>query len=399
MKSHSLRRHFFTRKRTYILAAVGLCLLLISSLAYMVSRELGDMTLDTDSAIMKTLPEPDPDEAVVDDAAALDIDAVPKKSEDFYALMIGLDLRKDLFLLNTDSLIVAHIIPQNQTVRLLSIPRDQHVIDLEGKDSKVNGIFAEGYNHAVQAGRDNPSLLSGKRVTMGGMKIREEYLSSGVVAIRETMEKFLGVEIEYSFLVNFQTVVELIDEVGGIDVYVDRDMIYTTLNEGTINLKKGQQVLDGKNALDFSRHRQDDRGEAYWSSDFDRGRRQQEVITALVDKIASWGNVTKALKFLDIVTSNVKTDMTQTKMISLLTSFYGKLNGDSIVSIPYPGQWKYPYVELTEADKIMMLEQFTKIEEETQTAENGTEGTGNKVSGSANGNVSSEDESAGQPGV
>ncbi len=393
------KRNLFAMKRTYIWAAAGLCVLLITILIIMINNSLDDMTLDTDSAIMKTQPDIETSVDGSEDAAIADIEPVVKKSEDFYALIIGLDLRKDLFLLNTDSLIVAHVIPQNQTVRLLAVPRDQHVIDLEGKDTKVNGVFAEGYNHAVQAGRADPSLLSGKRVTMGGMKIREEYLSSGVVAIRETMEKFLGVEIEYSFLVNFQTVVELIDEVGGIEVYVDRNMIYTTLNEGTIDLKKGLQILDGKNALDFSRHRQDDRGEAYWSSDFDRGRRQQEVITALVDKIASWGNVTKALKFLDIVTSNVKTDMSQTRMISLLTNFYGKINGESVISIPYPGQWKTPYVVLTDDEKAAMLEQFTMIGEVADSAALGNEDTGSSggSSPSVSGNVGDGD-STGQAG-
>jgi LCP family protein required for cell wall assembly len=394
------RKETFSSKRTwskkqiYILAAAGVAVILIAIIIAMINKELDDMTIDTDNAIMKTLPSDDESKLSIEQQSALIEPEV--KSEDFYVLLIGLDLRKDLFLLNTDSLIVAHVIPQNHTVRLLSIPRDQHVIDPSGKHAKVNGIFAEGYNHAVQAGKENPSLLSGKRVNMSGMKIREEYLSSGVVTLRQTMESFLGVEIDYSFIVNFQSVVELIDAVDGLELYVDRDMIYTTINEGTINLKKGLQVLDGKNALDFSRHRQDDRGESYWSSDFDRGRRQQEVITALIDKISNWGNITKAMNFLDIVTSNVKTDMKQSRMISLLTNFYGNISRDSIISIPYPGKWKTPYVELTDEDKATMLEQFTLVEETLIEADNSDSGSsGNKgidvsAEGTGNNDVSNQ---------
>src|SRR5690606_14735761 len=126
----------------------------------------------------------------------------------------------------------------------------------------------------------------------GSLNIHEEYISSGIASLRGTLERFLSVPIDYTYLVNFETVVELVDAVGGVEIDVDRSMQYTAEFDGTsIHLEKGLQVLDGRNALNYSRHRLDDRGVNYESSDFDRGRRQQEVITALVKKITSWNNI------------------------------------------------------------------------------------------------------------
>ena len=236
-------------------------------------------------------------------------------------------------------------------------------------------------NIAVQEARKNPDLLSGKMVTIGGRKMHEEYVSSGIAALRNTIERFLDISIEYSFIVNFQTLVELVDAVGGLEIDVDREMHYTTVNEGSIHLQKGLQLLSGEDVLGYVRHRMDDRGEAYWSSDFDRGRRQQQVITLLAEKIASWNNIGKTLDLLDIVTSNVKTDMKRLKMISLIRSFYGVAGGESIISIPYPGVWKSPYVELDDVQKAIMLRDFKTVElsADSRTGGNSGEKEGERI--------------------
>lgn len=341
------------------IVSAGLIAAVAAVIFLVINHELNEMEIDTGNIIARN--QPADDTAHRTPLPAPQAQAKEEKPEDFYTMVIGLDIRENLFLLNTDALIVAHIIPQNHTVRLLSIPRDQRVTAPDGHNAKVNAIFAEGYNHAVREARKNPDLLSGKRVTIGGRSMHEEYVSSGIAALRETLEQFLDISIDYSFIVNFQTLVELVDAVGGIEINVDRDLHYTTVNEGSIHLQKGLQVLSGEDALGYVRHRMDDRGEAYWSSDFDRGRRQQEVIAALANKIASWNNIGKAMNLLDIVTSNIKTDMKRTKMISLLTSYYGVASGDSIISVPYPGEWKNPYVELSDEQKEIMLREFKSI--------------------------------------
>lgn len=365
--------------RKIILLSAGIIAAAIVLMLVLINRELDEMEIDTNNIIANTEAEEQPSSG--QPQAAAQEKGGEEKPEDFYVLVIGLDIRENLFLLNTDSLIVAHVIPQNHTVRLLSIPRDQRVVKSDGKNAKVNSIFAEGYNHAVQEARKNPDLLSGKMVTIGGRKMHEEYVSSGIAALRNTIERFLDISIEYSFIVNFQTLVELVDAVGGLEIDVDREMHYTTVNEGSIHLQKGLQLLSGEDVLGYVRHRMDDRGEAYWSSDFDRGRRQQQVITLLAEKIASWNNIGKTLDLLDIVTSNVKTDMKRLKMISLIRSFYGVAGGESIISIPYPGVWKSPYVELDDVQKAIMLRDFKTVElsADSRTGGNSGEKEGERI--------------------
>lgn len=341
------------------LTAAGLIVLAAVILFIRINHEFGQMEINTDNVIVK---EPDaPSIESLD--ATVDEPTKEEDPEDFYMLMIGLDQRGKSLMLNTDSLIVAHVVPQSKHVRLLSIPRDQRVTNQDGRSIKINAVFAEGYQHAVQEARKDPSLLSGKRVSIGKIKVHEEYISSGIVELRKTIDRFLDINIEHTFLVNFETVVELVDAVGGIEVMVDRSMQYDAEFDNThIHLEKGLQVLDGRNALNFARFREDNRGTAYFSNDFERGERQQTVINSLVRKLASWGNLTKAVSLLDIVTSNVKTDMKMTQMVSLMREFYSSLSGDSIVSIPYNGYWKNPYVEVKDEDMAVMLEQFKSIE-------------------------------------
>ena len=99
--------------------------------------------------------------------------------------------------------------------------------------------------------------------------------------------EFFDVPIDYVVEIDFKAFEDIIDAFGGITVDVDMDMRYVDPTDGTnINLKKGRQLLDGKQALDFVRYRKSNDGTAE-SSDFERNMRQQQVISALVAKIKS----------------------------------------------------------------------------------------------------------------
>lgn len=353
--------------RKVSLAAAAVVVFVVALMAYMIDRKLDEMEIDSANVILEPRNPPTDVPSVSSVEPTMQVEPEEPEPEDFYVLLIGLDQRDNWFTLNTDSLIVAHIIPQTHTVKLMSIPRDQRVAVREAdNNSKANAVFAEGYQTAVRAARDNPDLLSGRRVKFGSVQVHEEYISSGIALLKETMEQHLDVPISYAFIVHFQSVIALVDKVGGIDINVDRSMQYTAEFDGTsIQLEPGLQTLDGINALNYMRHRKDDRGPAYESSDFDRGRRQQEVIAALAGKIADWGSLPKAMGLLDIITTNIKTDMKRTRMVSLLSDFYGHLSTDSIISIPYPGEWIYPYVEVIEPDFQFALERFRAVDDQT----------------------------------
>lgn len=332
-------------------------ILIISSLilavgiyiVYTVHSDLGQMEIDTDNVIHRApiteQTEEQPDKKKIEKEEETD------ENSNFYTLITGIDLRDGQLMLNTDSIIVAHILPEQAAVKLVSLPRDTKVKNSQGQDVKINSIFSEGYMHAVRESRKDPKLLSGKKVKMGGVKIAEEYISSGMVELRTAVESFLEIDIDYMFLVNFDTVVSLVDAVGGIEVDVDRSMRYEAPSENTyIHLDAGRQILDGEQALNFARFRLDSRGSAYDSNDFERGVRQQQVIMALADRLASWNSLPKALNLIDIVTANVKTDMSRSTMASLLRQFYGKIDSEHIITIPFEGYWQHPYVLISDQD-------------------------------------------------
>lgn len=345
---------FRYKRLAYALIGVSFLLFTVAYAIYHnINAKLDDLGMDTTNII---LPESELEE-IKNRESEREMDAEDKveKPENFYMLMIGLDIRGDIFTLNTDSIIVAHVIPQNKTMKLASLPRDLEVTNLSEQKVKINGVFAEGYNHAVRAAQDDPSLLSGKRVKIGPYNLREEYVTSGSVVLRETIEKYLDIDIEHTFLVNFDTVTSLVDAVGGIEIEVDRSMQYDDPTDNThIHLEKGLQKLNGTDALNFARFRQDNRGPDYESSDFERGLRQQQVIMSLANELASWSNVTRIFSLLDIISTNFKTDMGRSEMLSLIRQYHGSFNKESITSVPFEAYWKYPFSRIDD-DK---LEQF-----------------------------------------
>lgn len=354
-------------KRRKFWLIVGICslaatLFAATGLAYQLNQWWNEAHLPTD-----------PDKAILSEKQREKILTLeqqrvgPERTEetryDFYTLIVGLDLRGDEFTLNTDSILVAHVMPKRQKVKLLSLPRDLRVTDLEDQTVKINSVFADGYMQARAKSRLEPELLSGKTVRLGQFNIYEELLSSGMVVLRETVEGYLDIPIDYTFLVHFQTVTELVDAVGGIEIDVQRTMIWEDNADGTgIYFEPGVQHVNGQQALNYARYRKDSRGERYDSSDFDRNRRQQEVIAKLVDKIVSWNSLPKVLDVIDIVAKHVKTDMGQTAMINLTKDFYGDWSSGSVETIAFPGYWKNPYVYIEDEDLIQVKEALKSFE-------------------------------------
>lgn len=255
------------------------------------------------------------------------------KPKDFYVLVIGLDYRDNHDALLTDTLMVMHVLPQEPLIQLLSIPRDLLVENTQGQMVKINSLFAEGYNLARKKADDDPSILTGDTVALGTRKMEKAILGGAMANTRNKIEQLLDIDIEHMVLVNFDTVISLVDAVGGIEIDVKRSMQYHSTD---LYLEPGLQVLDGKNALGYARFREDDRGTRYYASDFERGQHQQEVVKALADKILSWGSLPKALNLLTLVSDTIKTDMDYKEMYTMMTKYYGMFKSSSFVSVPFP---------------------------------------------------------------
>ncbi|KAB2332657.1 LCP family protein [Bacillus mesophilum] len=200
-------------------------------------------------------------------------DSMPE-SEDTSILFIGVD-DSELRSYNTgsrsDALILATFNAEQKSVKLLSIPRDSYVyIPDVGYEDKITHAHAFG----------------------------------GVSATLETVEEMLDIPIEYYVKMNFNAFIDVVDTLGGIEAEVPYAIseMNSLDQKGSINLEPGIQELNGEEALALARTRKQD-------NDIERGKRQQEIIKAIVKKTISVSGMTKYGDLMEAVGDNMTTDL------------------------------------------------------------------------------------------
>lgn len=184
---------------------------------------------------------------------------------------------KDGGALLTDTMMVLSYDKITKKVSIISIPRDLYVKIDKNKKDKVNSAYEYGYYHKN-----------------GGLSYTKELIS-----------KITGVYIDKSLLLDFSSFEKIIDQVDGIDIILTSPFTEKQQWGYEFTLPAGPNHLDGKNALYYARSR-------FSSSDFDRSRRQQEVIFALKNKLTNmnfWSDPLKTLSILNSIRSNIKTDI------------------------------------------------------------------------------------------
>ncbi|MNI30932.1 putative transcriptional regulator YvhJ [compost metagenome] len=242
-------------------------------------------------------------------------------------LLLGTDNRPKHPSNLTDVIMVAALNPATQSATVVSLPRDTYV-ELSGyKKTKINAFYAR-------------------------FKAKED--TSGILAedeMKTMMSKYLDIDVDYVTVLDFQGFRDIVDELGGVDVNISADMCYTDSVDGTdINLKKGPAQLNGDDALDYVRYRKSNcspKTEA--SDDFDRNKRQNEVLHALVGQMQSLGGVLKIGKVLDAVDQNLQTDV-ESDQIKSMISTYWKISKENIEFVPVTGTWRSPYVYINEEE-------------------------------------------------
>lgn len=130
----------------------------------------------------------------------------------------------------------------------------------------------------------------------------------GVDASMKTLEQLYGIDISYYARVNFTSLVKIVDTLGGVDV--DSDFEFTAAG---YQFKKGMNHLDGKQALAFSRERY-----SFEDGDNQRGKDQEKVLTAILNKAMSPAILTNASALIADVSDSVQTNMTQDEMAKFI---------------------------------------------------------------------------------
>lgn len=137
----------------------------------------------------------------------------------------------------------------------------------------------------------------------------------GVSTTKDTLENLLGIEINYTFRVNFSSMENIVDAIGGIDIEVAPGMAVSKFySDSTLEgVTEGTNHLDGKRALAYSRERK-----AYLDGDTQRARNQQQVLEAIIDKVTSPTILTNYSQLLEALGNAFETNMTMDEITSLV---------------------------------------------------------------------------------
>jgi polyisoprenyl-teichoic acid--peptidoglycan teichoic acid transferase len=250
-----------SRSLTTLLCA-ALCLVL-AGCGGLAAKSDGDGTdrgtappVKTARATPRPTPTPEPTPAPVQ------VSDLVGKDGRFTVLLLGSDHRKGIVGERTDAIIVASIDPILGKVGMVSLPRDT-----------VNVPIAPGQVHSDRINTLYFDLLGSKGKRKAALNL-----------LRQRLAYALDIEIDRAALVDFDGLTRLIDSIGGVDVRLKQPLIDPSMHIGSkgLRLKAGRQHLDGKEALAFSRSRHTD-------SDYERSRRQQQVIIATAAKVRERG--------------------------------------------------------------------------------------------------------------
>ncbi|MDQ0115038.1 LCP family protein [Paenibacillus harenae] len=206
----------------------------------------------------------------------------------------------------SDSIMVASFDPVTKKAHLLSVLRDTYV-EIEGHGR----------------GRINTAL------TLGDYPLA-----------MKTVGDLLGLDIQYYVYTDFEGFKALVDTIGGIDFYVEKDMRYTDngdQNRYDIDLKEGFQHLDGDKALQYVRFRHDA------MSDFTRTERQRNFLKAVAKELQSTWNLIRMKEILESVQPYVDMNLSVNDMLKL-----GQLGVKSHVA----GTTQVPPMELIAEDRV-----------------------------------------------
>ncbi|MEH2061476.1 MAG: LCP family protein [Nostoc sp.] len=200
----------------------------------------------------------------------------------------------------SDVMLLLKFDPETKKIIMLSIPRDTRT-------------EIEGY---------------------GVKKINAANVDGGPALTARTVSNLLGgAGIDRYIRINVLGVAKLIDALGGVSVYVPKNMKYQDDSQHLyINLKAGKQHLNGDQALQLLRFRHDELG------DIGRIQRQQMVIRALMDQTLNPGTVAQLPKVLDVVKDHIDTNLTVEELVALM-GFGVRTNRSNMQMLMLPGRF------------------------------------------------------------
>lgn len=191
---------------------------------------------------------------------------------------------------NSDTMIVVTVNPKTNKTTMMSVPRDS--MAQIWKSSTKNTKKIQKINSAYNIGNEEAAVA--------------------------TTEKFLNIPIQYYVKVDFNSLKQIVNAVGGVDVKVPFSFSYGDTGEKESYFTKGKMHLNGKQALDYSRMRYEDP-----QGDYGRQLRQRQIITAIIKSAASAKTFTHYQKVLDSISSSMTTNLSFNDMQSMFLNYRG----------------------------------------------------------------------------
>jgi len=195
---------------------------------------------------------------------------------------------------NTDTIMLASLDTRENTLNVLSIPRDTRV-NIESSFPKINSLYAK---------KNGPKLL------------------------KDTINEMLGIKVDYYVYLNIKTFRKIIDMLDGVYIDVPVDMHYDDPTQDLhIHLNKGYQLLDGAKAEQYLRFRHPNDSnysqemlKYYDGSDLKRINAQQNFIRELIKQKANIKYISKLDDIVKTVFDNIETDITLSEALKILKS-------------------------------------------------------------------------------
>lgn len=203
----------------------------------------------------------------------------------------------------SDFMIIARYNKEDDKIAMISIPRDTRVDIANYGYDKINSAVAK---------------------------------KEGIPLAMDTVSRLFDIPVHYYVELNFKGMEKIIDIIGGVEINVLQDMYYPDPTQDLyIDIKKGKQVLDGKNSVNFVRYRS-----GYADQDLGRIRAQQDFIKAFIKKITSPKMIPKAFNVLQAMSKCVNTNMEE-KEIAYYALKLKDLKMDNIKMYTLPGEALY----------------------------------------------------------
>ncbi len=242
------------------------------------------------------LPDKEPETPIKDNDVTPTPSAEPdvvQRKEDFYTFLV---VGTDKVGANTDVIMVASLDNKNKSIDIINIPRDT-LVNVTRKVKKINAAYAYG----------------------------------GIENLKAEVASLIGFEPDYHILVDLKGFVALIDAIGGVTFNVPVNMDYDDPSQNlSIHFKKGEQLLNGKKALEVVRFRHNNDGSGYPREDLDRIHTTQLLLKTVAKKLLKPATLLKLNNLIEIAVENVDTELALGEMLWLAQESLGVDASDAV---------------------------------------------------------------------